>query len=69
MFEKAILEQMSLFPKATDETFKAKLHEYLLGKYPNFVKVNPRPDPDAHLAIIHYDATVSYNDWMAGEEE
>merc|ERR1719270_1553992 len=66
MFEKpmcflAIFEEESLFPKATDETFKAKLHENLLGKRPNFAKPNQRPDPDAHFAIIHYAATVSYN--------
>merc|ERR1712079_799654 len=66
MFEKpmcflAIFEEESLFPKASDETFKAKLHENLLGKRPNFAKANPRPDPDAHFAIIHYAATVSYN--------
>merc|ERR1711899_366786 len=66
MFEKpmcflAIFEEESLFPKATDETFKAKLHENLLGKRPNFAKANPRPDPDARFAIIHYAATVSYN--------
>merc|ERR1712073_253490 len=57
----AIFEEESLFPKATDETFKAKLHENLLGKRPNFAKPNPRPDPDAHFAVIHYAATVSYN--------
>merc|ERR1711994_604004 len=66
MFEKpmcflAIFEEESLFPKATDETFKAKLHENLLGKWANFAKPNPRPDPDAHFAVIHYAATVSYN--------
>merc|ERR1712209_260550 len=66
MFEKpmaflAIFEEESLFPKATDETFKAKLHDNLLGKWPNFAKANPRPDPDAHFAIVHYAATVSYN--------
>merc|ERR1712226_1179172 len=26
-----------------------------------FAKPNPRPDPDAHFAVIHYAATVSYN--------
>merc|ERR1712079_251315 len=66
MFEKpmcflAIFEEESLFPKATDETFKAKLHENLLGKRPNFAKANPDPDRDAHFAVIHYAATVSYN--------
>jgi len=66
MFEKpmgllAILEEESLFPKATDTTFAAKLHENLLGKCENFQKANPRPDPNAHFAVVHYAATVSYN--------
>jgi len=66
MFEKpmgflAVFEEESLFPKASDETFRAKLFDNLLGKWPNFAKPNPRPDPDAHFAIIHYAATVSYN--------
>merc|ERR1711884_407648 len=66
MFEKpmgllAILEEESLFPKATDASFAAKLHENLLGKCENFQKANPRPDPNAHFAVIHYAATVSYN--------
>merc|ERR1712079_899921 len=66
MFEKpmgllAILEEESLFPKATDATFAAKLHENLLGKEENFQKANPRPDPNAHFAVVHYAATVSYN--------
>merc|ERR1719223_1314019 len=66
MFEKpmaflAIFEEESLFPKATDATFCEKLHTNMLGKWPNFAKPNPRPDPDAHFAIIHYAATVSYN--------
>merc|ERR1712042_425348 len=65
MFEKpmaflAIFEEESLFPKATDETFCEKLHSNLLGKWANFAKPNPRPDPDAHFAVIHYAATVSY---------
>merc|ERR1711970_778753 len=66
MFEKpmaflAIFEEESLFPKASDETFKNKLMDNMLGKFPNFAKPNPRPDPDAHFAIVHYAATVSYN--------
>merc|ERR1712027_232273 len=66
MFEKpmallAIFEEESLFPKATDQTFAEKLHTNLLGKWANFAKANPRPDPDAHFAVIHYAATVSYN--------
>merc|ERR1712223_1474172 len=66
MFEKpmgvlAILEEESLFPKATDESFAAKLHANLLGKCPNFNKPDPKPDPNAHFAIVHYAAKVSYN--------
>merc|ERR1712106_1303846 len=57
----AVFEEESLFPKATDATFCEKLHANLLGKWPNFAKPNPRPDPDAHFAVIHYAATVSYN--------
>merc|ERR1712186_108394 len=66
MFEKpmgllSVFEEESLFPKATDQTFAEKLMTNLLGKWPNFAKPNPRPDPDAHFAVIHYAATVSYN--------
>merc|ERR1719357_512667 len=57
----AIFEEESLFPKATDQTFCEKLHTNLLGKWSQFAKPNPRPDPDAHFAVIHYAATVSYN--------
>merc|ERR1711872_1135885 len=57
----AIFEEESLFPKATDQTFVAKMMDNMLGKFPNFAKPNPRPDPDAHFAVIHYAATVSYN--------
>merc|ERR1712142_698046 len=67
MFEKpmkllSIFEEESLFPKATDMTFKNKLFEFLHGKEPNFAKPNPKMgDPDAHFAVVHYAATVSYN--------
>merc|ERR1719278_1558513 len=66
MFEKpmaflAIFEEESLFPKATDATFAEKLMTNLLGKWTQFAKPNPRPDPDAHFAVIRYAATVSYN--------
>merc|ERR1712066_53642 len=71
MFEKpmgllAIFEEESLFPKATDQSFAAKLHENLLGKCPNFKKPSPKPDPGAHFAVVHYAATVSYNltNWL-----
>merc|ERR1712001_408006 len=66
MFEKpmaflAIFEEESLFPQATDANFAEKLMTNLLGKWTQFAKPNPRPDPDAHFAVIHYAATVSYN--------
>merc|ERR1712127_77600 len=66
MFEKpmaflAIFEEESLFPKATDATFAEKLMTNLLGKWTQFAKPSNRPDPDAHFAVIHYAATVSYN--------
>merc|ERR1711963_1349184 len=56
-----IFEEESLFPKATDATFAEKLMTNLLGKWTQFAKPNPRPDPDAHFAVIHYAATVSYD--------
>merc|ERR1712127_703212 len=52
----AILEEESLFPKATDQSFAAKLHSNLLGKCGNFAKPDPKPDPNAHFAIVHYAA-------------
>merc|ERR1712064_63981 len=69
MFEKpmgiwAILEEESLFPKATDASFEEKLKQQHMGKSPSFAKPNraeDAPDPDAHFAIIHYAGTVSYN--------
>merc|ERR1719414_1578900 len=69
MFEKpmgiwAILEEESLFPKATDQSFEEKLKQQHMGKSPSFAKPNraeDAPDPDAHFAIIHYAGTVSYN--------
>merc|ERR1712066_574258 len=69
MFEKpmglfAIFEEESLFPKATDETFRGKLMDNLLGKpaCQNFQKPDPRaPDKNAHFGVSHYAAMVSYN--------
>merc|ERR1719365_501801 len=67
MFEKpmcllAIFEEETLFPKASDETFEAKLKANLLGKHPNFCKPDLKAgDPKAHFGVIHYAAMVSYN--------
>ena len=66
MFEKpmgilAILEEESLFPKATDRTFEEKLKANMLGKCPSFSKPILKTDKNAHFGIIHYAGTVSYN--------
>merc|ERR1740129_604852 len=66
MFEKpmgllSILEEETLFPKSSDQSFCAKLIENLLGKEPNFCKPTYKTDPDAHFGVVHYAAMVSYN--------
>merc|ERR1712088_167991 len=66
LFEKpmgilSILEEESLFPKATDRTFEDKLKANHLGKSPNFVKPSTKTDKNAHFAIVHYADNVSYN--------
>jgi len=65
MFEKpmglwAILEEESLFPKATDKSFEEKL-KASLGKLPIFLKPQSKTDKHAHFAISHYAGIVSYN--------
>merc|ERR1711963_1186699 len=65
MFEKpmgiwAILEEESLFPKATDKSFEEKLRGSL-GKLPVFLKPQSKTDKNAHFAISHYAGIVSYN--------
>jgi len=70
MFEKpmgiwAILEEESLFPKATDKSFEEKL-KASLGKLPVFLKPQSKTDLRAHFAISHYAGIVSYNvtNWL-----
>merc|ERR550539_676336 len=65
MFEKpmgiwAILEEESLFPKATDKSFEEKLKAGL-GKLPCFAKPQSKTDKNAHFACVHYAGIVSYN--------
>merc|ERR1711988_752330 len=65
MFEKpmgiwAILEEETLFPKATDKSFEEKL-KASLGKLPIFLKPQSKTDKNAHFAISHYAGVVSYN--------
>ncbi|XP_026760994.2 myosin heavy chain, muscle [Galleria mellonella] len=59
----SILEEESMFPKATDKTFADKLNNNHLGKSACFVKPKP-PKPgcqEAHFAIGHYAGNVGYN--------
>ncbi|KAG0710437.1 Myosin heavy chain, muscle [Chionoecetes opilio] len=68
LFEKkmgllSILEEESMFPKATDKSFAEKLNANHLGKTPVFIKPKPPKagQAEAHFAIVHYAGTVSYN--------
>jgi len=70
MFEKpmgiwAILEEESLFPKATDKSFEEKL-KASLGKLPVFLKPQSKTDKNGHFAISHYAGIVTYNvtNWL-----
>merc|ERR1719179_82697 len=56
----AILEEESLFPKATDKSFEEKL-KASLGKLPVFLKPQSKTDKNAHFGISHYAGIVSYN--------
>ncbi|KAG1661470.1 Myosin heavy chain, muscle [Nymphon striatum] len=59
----SILEEESMFPKATDKTFEEKLKTNHLGKSPNFQKPKPAKagQVEAHFSIGHYAGTVPYN--------
>ena len=57
----AIIEEESLFPKATDKSLEDKLKSTHLGKSPPFAKPQSKTDKNAHFAIVHYAGTVSYN--------
>nr|XP_034831970.1 myosin heavy chain, muscle isoform X41 [Maniola hyperantus] len=59
----SILEEESMFPKATDLTFVEKLNNNHLGKSAPYLKPKP-PKPGcqaAHFAIGHYAGNVGYN--------
>uniref|UniRef100_A0A8C3AJV6 Myosin heavy chain, fast skeletal muscle-like n=1 Tax=Cyclopterus lumpus TaxID=8103 RepID=A0A8C3AJV6_CYCLU len=58
----SILEEECMFPKASDTTFKNKLHDQHLGKTKGFEKPKPgKGKADAHFALVHYAGTVDYN--------
>ncbi|XP_071512368.1 myosin heavy chain, muscle-like [Panulirus ornatus] len=68
LFEKkmgilSILEEESMFPKATDKSFQEKLNANHLGKTPVFIKPKPPKagQSESHFAIVHYAGTVNYN--------
>merc|ERR1719350_975946 len=68
----AILEEETLFPKASDKSFEDKLKENLLGKSPVFLKKQPgSKDKQAHFAIAHYAGIVNYNltDWLTKNKD
>ena len=48
----AILEEESLFPKATDKSLEEKLKSTLLGKCSTFAKPMSKTDPNAHFAVV-----------------
>ncbi|MCI4389908.1 hypothetical protein PGIGA_G00116590 [Pangasianodon gigas] len=58
----SILEEECMFPKATDMTFKNKLHDQHLGKTACFQKPKPaKGKAEAHFSLVHYAGTVDYN--------
>ncbi|XP_037648456.1 myosin heavy chain, fast skeletal muscle-like [Sebastes umbrosus] len=58
----SILEEECMFPKATDTSFKNKLHEQHLGKTKAFEKPKPgKGKAEAHFSLVHYAGTVDYN--------
>lgn len=56
-----ILEEETIYPKASDKTFEEKLKATHLGKHNNFCRPQSKTDKDAHFAVAHYAGTVSYN--------
>merc|ERR1712127_439935 len=60
-----VVEQESLFPKATDKSFEEKL-KASLGKLPVFMKPQSKTDKNGHFAISHYAGIVTYNvtNWL-----
>ncbi|KAL6464235.1 hypothetical protein MHYP_G00265520 [Metynnis hypsauchen] len=58
----SILEEECMFPKATDTSFKNKLHDQHLGKSNAFQKPKPaKGKAEAHFSLVHYAGTVDYN--------
>merc|ERR1712212_358563 len=57
----ATLEEQSIVPKATDETFKQKLYDTHEKKNPAFIKPKVGKKSVAHFICKHYAGDVGYN--------
>ncbi|KAK1795577.1 hypothetical protein P4O66_001071 [Electrophorus voltai] len=58
----SILEEECMFPKASDQTFKAKLYDNHLGKSSMFQKPRAvKGKAEANFALVHYAGIVDYN--------
>merc|ERR1719283_225982 len=57
----ATLEEQSIVPKATDETFKQKLYDTHEKKCPAFIKPKPGKKQNSHFICKHYAGDVGYN--------
>ena len=57
----SILEEESMFPKASDKTFEEKLNTNHMGKTANFVKPKGgKGAKEAHFAVVHYAGKIKY---------
>ena len=57
----SILEEESMFPKASDKTFEEKLNTNHMGKTANFVKPKGgKGAKEAHFAVVHYAGRIKY---------
>uniref|UniRef100_A0A8C9Z7T0 Myosin, heavy chain 6, cardiac muscle, alpha n=1 Tax=Sander lucioperca TaxID=283035 RepID=A0A8C9Z7T0_SANLU len=68
----SILEEECMFPKASDQTFKAKLYDNHLGKNKMFEKPRAaKGKSEAHFALVHYAGTVDYNigNWLVKNKD
>ena len=56
----SILEEESIVPKATDETFRAKLYDTHHKKSPAFAKPKIIKDGGADFIVLHYAGQVKF---------
>ena len=62
----AILEEECIVPKATDQTFLAKLHKTHDGKHKSYGKPSVKDKSKADFLLHHYAGTVPYSvtNWL-----